>query len=440
MSRTPAKERRAESTQRNSPFDVDLGGTQRDELRSQRDGLQGDVARLQEEQRLKDMQIEVLRKLQKQETRTARVEKWSMSIVIPVFSAWCRATSAARVPRAVARLEQEAEESRALHGEKEVQVSALIDRIAAVKANAHSKLSGLSEANRKLAAALERKDKELVEAEALTKHLRRAARKQGEQEVELQLQLDACREELGRSQNALEATASASLTGQLSLKGQLAAESDRARSGGAQASTLLEALRAADARLLYLDGRVAELEAHCDRQAAYASGLQAETACLKAESAAERTLNQIGVGGHQQMSSDALPLSALELEVGRWRRALLIAVFWGWRDRVSFQKELVAERGRNVLVVSLPEGLGSVDSALLTEALLGSQLNPDPDPTHQEDEVGVAAHELVSSVIELAVADASLAADGGEGLLPLALADTELAARTSSTSVNTPIS
>ena len=147
-----------------------------------------------------------LRKLQKQETRASRVARWSLATVIPVFNAWCRATAAARVDRSCARLEQQAAEAKALHAEKEVQKSALIDRMATVKANAHGKLSGLSDANRKLAAALEQKDKELVEAEAVAKHLRRAAGKQGEKEVELQLALDQCRAELQRTQHTFAQT------------------------------------------------------------------------------------------------------------------------------------------------------------------------------------------------------------------------------------------
>lgn len=190
--RTPAKEKLEEGPRRNSPFDVDLGGVKREELRAQRDALQVLVERLQEENRLKDTQIEVLRKLQKQETRSTRVERWCMAKIIPVFSAWCRVTAAARCERAVARVEQEAGRMKSLHAEKEVQVSALIDRMATVKANAHTKLSGLNEANRKLAAALELKDKQLVESEAVVKHLRRAASNHGEREVDLQLQLDRC--------------------------------------------------------------------------------------------------------------------------------------------------------------------------------------------------------------------------------------------------------
>ena len=399
---TPSKkgEKRVES--HSSPFDLDLGGGQREELRAQRDGLLVDVQRLREEQRLKDMQISVLRTLQKQETRATRVARWSSVTLTPAFTAWCRSTVVARAARAAAQLEQQGAEARAMHAEKERQVSALVDRVATVKANAHSKLSGLSEANRKLAAALERKDKELVEAEAEAKHLRRSAGRQGEKEVELQLELDRIRDELCRTQHALVHEQSQRRAEAQAAEARITEAASVGARAGALVTSLMEALSAADAQLLGVNGRVAELEAHCERQAAHAAGLQAETACLKAEAAAERTVLQLGQGARppvlarpsglasmrvaqssgvagrasraakggetgqkteeeEESEEDCalLVAGALELEIGRWRRALLSAIFWGWRDRVTFCAELSAERERNVLVVQLHPQQGS---------------------------------------------------------------------------------
>eukprot|EP00966_Prymnesium_polylepis_P163303 3774276-Prymnesium_polylepis.1 len=142
-----------------SPFDLDLGGGQRDALRAQVATLEDRVAGLAEDRRLKELRIEALHKMQKQETRTVRVARWQLTTLGPVFGAWSRAVAVARTARASADSEAQA---RAYATEKDTQVKALIDRLATVKSNATAKLSGLSEANRKLAAALEEKDKGLV--------------------------------------------------------------------------------------------------------------------------------------------------------------------------------------------------------------------------------------------------------------------------------------
>ena len=148
-----------------SPFDVDIGGGQREELRRQLESTRAELDLLQEMSRLKDTQLTVLVKVQKQAAATGRVERWVRSTLSPVFHAWARLGAmeqARRGPRREAVKQEEAARSQAaLTQQKEQQVAALCDRVARIKHNAQSKLAELSEANQKLAAALEHKDKAL---------------------------------------------------------------------------------------------------------------------------------------------------------------------------------------------------------------------------------------------------------------------------------------
>lgn len=145
-----------------SPFDVDIGGGQREELRRQLESTRAELDLLQERSRLKDTQLAVLVKVQKQGAAAGRVERWVLSTLSPVFHAWARLGAmeqARRGPRREAVKQEEAARSQAaLTQQKEQQVAALCDRVARIKHNAQSKLAELSEANQKLAAALEHKD------------------------------------------------------------------------------------------------------------------------------------------------------------------------------------------------------------------------------------------------------------------------------------------
>ena len=148
-----------------SPFDVDIGGGQREELRRQLESTRAELDLLQERSRLKDTQLAVLVKVQKQGAAAGRVERWVRSTLSPVFHAWARLGAmeqARRGPRREAVKQEEAARSQAaLTQQKEQQVAALCDRVARIKHNAQSKLAELSEANQKLAAALEHKDRTL---------------------------------------------------------------------------------------------------------------------------------------------------------------------------------------------------------------------------------------------------------------------------------------
>ena len=146
-----------------SPFDVDIGGGQREELRRQLESTMAELDRLRLESRLKDTQLAVLVKVQKQAAAAGRVERWVRSTLSPVFHAWARLGAmeqARRGPRREAVKQEEAARNQAaLTQQKEQQVAALCDRVARIKHNAQSKLTELSEANQKLAAAFEQKDK-----------------------------------------------------------------------------------------------------------------------------------------------------------------------------------------------------------------------------------------------------------------------------------------
>ena len=136
---------------------LDLSGAQRSQLATE-------LERLTDELRLKHVQINVLRQLQKQEARSVRVERWKRSVLAPVFSGWIRATAATVRERTIA------ERAEAEHA-KDQQAAALLDRVAKVKANAQAKLSELSKANQQLAAALDTKAKALASTENLCHQL-----------------------------------------------------------------------------------------------------------------------------------------------------------------------------------------------------------------------------------------------------------------------------
>ena len=83
-----------------SPFDVDMGGHQRSELRSEMRSISLELNHAREEKYLLDTQITVLRKLQKESRIKARVEQHTRGALQPTFSAWARAMAASRAERA----------------------------------------------------------------------------------------------------------------------------------------------------------------------------------------------------------------------------------------------------------------------------------------------------------------------------------------------------
>ena len=263
-----------------SPFDVDIGGGQREELRRQLESTRAELALLQEMGHLKDTQLKVLVKVQKQGAATGRIERWVLSTLSPVFHAWARLGAmeqARRGPRREAVKQKEsARNQAALAHEKEQQVAALCDRVARIKHNAQCKLAELSEANKKLAAALEEKDKVLLEQEAAAKHLQRASHAQGGREVELQLELQQARDELQRSRGEAEARQGAA-SGADRARVAAAAELREVRHELAASRTEAEdALAAAVAQAREARGKLAEARAHAARQDAHAEGLETE--------------------------------------------------------------------------------------------------------------------------------------------------------------------
>jgi len=182
-----------------SPWSFDLGGAQRTELASRNEALAEDL-------RLQTSQLVALRQLQKGTAGDARIERWIARTTAPTFSAWRRAVVTWRAERLIeaerrANAAATAEAARAIQ-DKESQLGALADRVARVKANAQAKLTELSSANTQLAAALERKDQELLDAQARAKHLTRASGAQGEREVELQLEATRLAEAVTKAEHA----------------------------------------------------------------------------------------------------------------------------------------------------------------------------------------------------------------------------------------------
>ena len=170
-----------------------------------------ELDRLRLESRLKDTQLAVLVKVQKQAAAAGRVERWVRSTLSPVFHAWARLGAmeqARRGPRREAVKQEEAARNQAaLTQQKEQQVAALCDRVARIKHNAQSKLTELSEANQKLLAAFEHKEKALRDELQRSAAVERAREAATAELREAQRALAASRAEAEGSRAAARGTA-----------------------------------------------------------------------------------------------------------------------------------------------------------------------------------------------------------------------------------------
>ena len=273
-----------------SPFDVDMGGHQRAALRSELRGLRAELTASREERYLLETQVNVLRKLQKEARRGARIDMWQLRTLQPVFLAWYRELERGRASRRVTAAAAEAEAKRALAGEREEQVAALVDRVARVKTNAQSKLMALSDANKQLAAALEQKDAELRSVSHSAKRL-----------AALNTAIEAEREDLAKRLEATEAANTRACTERDEARASMAELASKCEEGSQTAVALratLLMLAAVDGQLSRTAAHLDELALHVTRQAAQVDGLQAEAACLKAEAAAQRSLSLLSPNTH----------------------------------------------------------------------------------------------------------------------------------------------
>ena len=297
-----------------SPFDVDIGGSQRAELRAQLRTVQSQLASVRQERAMLETQVDVLRRLQ-QEAKVAHLISYHrMHTLQPAFAAWGRFVVGAKGSRTAARLTKDAEVKAAAMREKEEQVAALVDRVSRVKAKAQSKLSELHSANQQMAAALAQRDEELKAVKLHAKRLRTC---------ELQ--------------------------------------------------TVLRALSTADGDLAAAH---AELLARSRHQDVLLDGLRAELAAFRLEAMAQRKLARYPFDGDTSLPvgepiilASALPgalgVSAEAVELRRCRRALLSTTFWGWADRVALVRGLRGEAGE--WGTKLEEARGEV--AALRDAL-----------------------------------------------------------------------
>ena len=175
--------------------------------------------------------------------------------------------------------------------EKEQQAAGLLERIARIKGNAQAKLAELNDANKRLQAALA--DKESARAAADAAVAKRAQR-----------ELDDLKEKVRVADASLQA-----------------AEAARA-----------EAAAAAKARERRLDG------------------FEAEVACLKAEAAAQATIAKAqgfgggGGGAPTGWTHGAPAATAADLTLSSYKRALLVACFGRWGDRLAYRRQLGVER------------------------------------------------------------------------------------------------
>ena len=272
-----------------SPFDVDMGGHQRAALRSELRGLRAELTASREERYLLETQVNVLRKLQKEARRGARIDMWQLRTLQPVFLAWYRELERGRAARRVTAAAAEAEAKGALAGERE---AALVDRVARVKTNAQSKLMALSDANKQLAAALEQKDAELRSVSHSAKRL-----------AALNTAIEAEREDLAKRLEATEAANTRACTERDEARASMAELASKCEEGSQTAVALratLLMLAAVDGQLSRTAAHLDELALHVTRQAAQVDGLQAEAACLKAEAAAQRSLSLLSPNTYRE--------------------------------------------------------------------------------------------------------------------------------------------
>ena len=250
-----------------SSFDVDLGGAQRKELKAELRAARRDIASSRVSRDMLEMQVGVLRKLQKEMRVSTIVDQWKRTTAGPPFAAWRAFTMAARVNKAhsqrLAMISKEAEA-------KQAEADQLAARVARVKGNAQSKLTELSEANKQLAAALEQRELELRGVAAQGKHAAGVA-------AAAQAELDGTRARLAEAEARLQR------------------EARRSERRGAELSAALRMLSSADGDLRGEHEAAAAAVAREGLAAACCDGLRAETACLKAEAAAQRTLMAIEV-------------------------------------------------------------------------------------------------------------------------------------------------
>ena len=345
-----------------SPFDVDLGGHQRAELRTGLRSASLELRAAREERLLIESRLSALCNrhalacAQQHERRTLQ----------PVFSAWRRLCVVARAQmdhaRTISSLEQEVHAKATVAAEKAEQVVALGERVVRVKTNAQSKLSELSEANKKLAAALEQRDAEL---RAYKRRASEGNRGLATQVAEAREIAAGARGELEATQQRLASAEETVRTLRSSRDAELLANEETMRELRVELSVALRALSGADGEIGAAGGQIGEYRLQADRHQARLDGALAESACLRAEAAAQRTLGPGGVGGGLGLwlgdgcarvgaedssvfageqgrlrSNHGLAMSPEAVELHRCRRTLISAVFWRWADSVALGKEL----------------------------------------------------------------------------------------------------
>ena len=270
---------------------LDLGGEKRTELRAR-------VQALQEQAQLKNLQLEELQQLQKRSARDALIDGRRRAALAPVLSAWGRAVAAARADgwRALRQLLREQEEQQAparaaaKADEKEQQAAGLLERIARIKGNAQAKLAELNDANKRLQAALADKESARAAADAVVAKARSAS------------------------------------------------------------STTLRRRCASPTRRCRRRRRRAPRRRRRRRRERRLDGFEAEVACLKAEAAAQATIAKAqgfgggGGGASTGWTHGAPAATAADLTLISYKRALLVACFGRWGDRLAYRRQLGVER------------------------------------------------------------------------------------------------
>ena len=352
-----------------SPFDVDMGGSQRLELHQKLRSANLSLQATREERHVMERQVLYLQRKGKEKQRLLLIERHQRRALQPAFCAWARLLAAGRAIRqqrhSSAALEHEAKE-------KAEQAAALAERVNRVKANAQSKLAELSEANEKLVAALRERNAELRDLK------QRASG--GE--------LDAARHRVSLAETAvhdLENLLESERAGRLAER---AAEQRNKSALHAELRVMLRALSAADGELNALSQKEASHATVVRRLEARLDGALAEVECLKAEAKAAANLGYkasfdpplLATGPTYEAATKGLgkdevtaklPLLTVELvEMASCRKALLSSTFWGWYDRLAFVKELKAQR----LKVEAECGVAELEAKVKASQLEASRL------------------------------------------------------------------
>ena len=321
-------------------FDVDVGGHQRDVLLSQLRSMNFELRATREER-------DALRKLKRECTISARLERCQYRILHSVFMAWRRCCDQDILQRA---RERDAKAIGLIVSKKMAEITALTERVARVKANAQFRLCELSEANQKLAVALEHRDGALRSLKRRACNASRALAHEHGNAAGARTELEIAHVGLARAGGRVRAL-------EIALRKECTAREAERYASVQDASVLqaevcitLTALNHADADLSSAATQLVESRRQAGLHQARLDGVFAEIAWLRAVAARPCNLGEyvcadggsLASAGPVGMEFSRRSAPNTELAELHWcRHARLTTVFWRWAEMRMVRKSCV---------------------------------------------------------------------------------------------------